>query len=876
MTTLTFDALWRDRGVSRGLRGISKDADKAHGSFKNLGTGGRAQSAKLAGGLGILKGGAAGAAVALGAAGAAGLGFGLKVASGNEQARISFTTMLGSAAKADKFLKGLQKFAATTPFEFPELQTAASSLISAGINANKVIPIMRTLGDVTSGMGTGSEGVRRATVALQQMNAAGRITGEDLNQLRDAGIPVYDLLAKATGKSKAEVVKLAQAGKLGQKELSLMMKALESGEGLERFSGLMEKQSKSLSGMWSTLKDMAGQGLAEVIGAGFPLLKQAMGGVTDLLESIGKWVKDNRDEIGGFFRVVGDAAGTFGRVGKAAFKTFFGSITDGKATFADFSNFVQTHQEQITAAIVMGAKVTVAFGIAIAQVASAGIKSFGAFYTVFSTNAKIMIGSMGKILEAATWAFGWIPGIGEKLKSANAGFKSFSAAAVAGMDRTSQGIKGASGWIDNALIPSLKKSGKSIDEVGRKEIIKAATRDSLRRTRGAVEDATKSIKENGKTLDVNSEKGRRNRASLKNLAEANRDYIRKLEQNGASTRKVDRATDNARATFIKTARSMGASERQAKDLANKFGLLDKRIDTISNRHVKIKFSTQSFSIGGVKYKVNTTSPSAVGRSGSRAEVAGHPSTQLIPPPHGGGPGNPYVDVGVAKMPKNTLTQPGIINRWSKQYADEGGKLLAKAVAKKIEESFVGVGGNGGLGPQGKGMAAAIRAGRRLGANSIGTYPGHHPSMAKARDFMISSRGEGNNIAAHMRSNARQYGIWYVIWNRRIASRTYPGMPWRAYTRSNPHTDHVHVSWYDKGGMLKPGGAGVNASGQPERVLSPAQTKNFDHLVKVMDRNQGAVNVHNHYHFDKYIGSKDELIQFLSTAKRQGRLDVILR
>jgi tape measure domain-containing protein len=229
---------------------------------------------------------ATGGVLALGAVGAAAGRMGLDVASGNEQARISFTTMLGSAQKADKFLRQLQKFAAQTPFEFPELQTAASSLISAGINASKVIPIMRTLGDVTSGMGTGSEGVQRATVALQQMNAAGRITGEDLNQLRDAGIPVYDLLAKATGKSKAEVVALAQAGKLGRKELGQMMKALETGAGLERFSGLMDKQSHSLAGMASTLKDTLGQGLARAIAPTFPLIKAGLEGMSNAAASM--------------------------------------------------------------------------------------------------------------------------------------------------------------------------------------------------------------------------------------------------------------------------------------------------------------------------------------------------------------------------------------------------------------------------------------------------------------------------------------------------------------------------------------------------------------------------------------------------------------
>jgi tape measure domain-containing protein len=176
---------------------------------------------------------------------------GIGVAADMQQTSISFETMLGSGQKAQAFLKDLRAFAAATPFEFPELATAASSLISVGIETSKVIPIMTTLGNVTSGMGTGSDGVKRATVALQQMNAAGRITGEDLNQLRDAGIPVYDLLAGAIGKSKEEVAKLAQNGKLGKKELDLMMGALESGKGLERFNGLMQKQSQTLNGVIS-------------------------------------------------------------------------------------------------------------------------------------------------------------------------------------------------------------------------------------------------------------------------------------------------------------------------------------------------------------------------------------------------------------------------------------------------------------------------------------------------------------------------------------------------------------------------------------------------------------------------------------------------
>jgi tape measure domain-containing protein len=274
---------------------LTKGISQVNGSISSVSTTTEKTNSKLGGiaksmGKTMVVAGAA-AATALVAVGGAAVKTGIKTASAMEQAKISFTTMLGSAQKADAFLRDLAKFAAETPFEFPELQTAASSLVSAGINADKVIPIMRTLGDVTSGMGTGSEGIKRATVALQQMNAAQKISGEDLNQLRDAGIPVYDLLAKALGKSKGEVVKLAQSGKLGKDALDKMMQALESGKGLERFNGLMEKQSKSLAGIWSNMKDTFQMGMAKAVQPLLPLIKEGLGGAMKALSGLMPFVQ---------------------------------------------------------------------------------------------------------------------------------------------------------------------------------------------------------------------------------------------------------------------------------------------------------------------------------------------------------------------------------------------------------------------------------------------------------------------------------------------------------------------------------------------------------------------------------------------------------
>lgn len=259
--------------------------------------------------------------VAFGGLTAAGVAVGVKTAASLQNARVAFSTMLGSGKKADAFLRKLAKFAAATPFEFPELQEAASSLISAGINADKVIPIMTSLGNATSGMGTGSEGIKRATVALQQMNAAGRITGEDLNQLRDAGIPVFDLLAAATGKSKKEVAALAQAGKLGAADLAKLMGALETGKGLERFNGLMEKQSKTLGGAWSTLSDTVQMGLANALQPAVPIL-------TDLANGAAALAQSGAPAIAGFIK---DVIGAAPDIGKA----FAAGSASGIATGLD-------------------------------------------------------------------------------------------------------------------------------------------------------------------------------------------------------------------------------------------------------------------------------------------------------------------------------------------------------------------------------------------------------------------------------------------------------------------------------------------------------------------------------------------------------------
>lgn len=109
-------------------------------------------------------------------------------------------------------------------------------------------------------------------------------------------------------------------------------------------------------------------------------------------------------------------------------------------------------------------------------------------------------------------------------------------------------------------------------------------------------------------------------------------------------------------------------------------------------------------------------------------------------------------------------------------------------------------------------SAANELGPRFGIKSIGGYRegegryGHedHP-LGLALDLMTTS---GDSLANYARENAQRLGVNYVIWNRKIWSPARDREGWRPYTLSNPHTDHVHISFVDRA----PTGAASNGGG----------------------------------------------------------------
>ena len=223
----------------------------------------------------------------LGATGAfAGIYKPMDIAADFEQTQIAFETMLKSAEKAQQFLKEASDFANKTPFEFPELINSSKLLMAFGFEADKVLDMLKTIGDTASGLGAGSEGIDRITRALGQMRAKGRAQTEELLQLQELGVPANQILQEELGLTGEQIANIGKESIEASKVIDALLRGME-----KRFGGMMANQSRTAKGMLSTLKDTLENSLLRPWGQGL------WEGVKPGLEKLTTWIDENQDII---------------------------------------------------------------------------------------------------------------------------------------------------------------------------------------------------------------------------------------------------------------------------------------------------------------------------------------------------------------------------------------------------------------------------------------------------------------------------------------------------------------------------------------------------------------------------------------------------
>ena len=176
-----------------------------------------------------------------------------------EQIAVSFEVFTGSAEVAKNMLGQLKEMALKSPMQFQDITKGAQVLLGYGLTAEQVIPITERLGDISGG---NSDKFQRLSLAFGQVNAAGRLMGQELRQMINAGFNPLQAMSDKTGESMASLTKRMHDGQVSVQEVADAMLSATSLGG--RFYGMLDKQSQTLQGQFNKLSESVTFAFAEI------------------------------------------------------------------------------------------------------------------------------------------------------------------------------------------------------------------------------------------------------------------------------------------------------------------------------------------------------------------------------------------------------------------------------------------------------------------------------------------------------------------------------------------------------------------------------------------------------------------------------------
>jgi tape measure domain-containing protein len=199
-----------------------------------------------------------------------------------ETTQLSFETLLHSTSAAKDMMQSLNTFASGTPMQTQWIDDAAAKMLAFGFKTTSVIPDITAIGDSLSGLGKLSSASLGSIVDIfGKVQAAGKLTGGDMMQLSNWGIPAWQALADSMHKPIPELQKMVSSGLIpAAQALPALQQGMES-----VFGGGMAKQANTMTGIISTLQSNFQIAMAAL---GSPLIKvaeQGLGHISDILAS---------------------------------------------------------------------------------------------------------------------------------------------------------------------------------------------------------------------------------------------------------------------------------------------------------------------------------------------------------------------------------------------------------------------------------------------------------------------------------------------------------------------------------------------------------------------------------------------------------------
>lgn len=201
-----------------------------------------------------------------------------------QQTEMAFKTMLQSEEKADALMKQMIRTAAITPFGVEDVTEGAKQLLAFNVAAEDVNKTLIGLGDVAAGMGLN---LKDLVMLYGTTIAKGKMDTMDLYQFLNRGIPIADEIAKVMGLDVTNAIKEVQKQiKAGKVTSDIFIQAMQSmtAEG-SKFGGLMEAQSKTITGQISNIEDAIEQMFNELGKSQEGVINTGLGVVSTLVEN---------------------------------------------------------------------------------------------------------------------------------------------------------------------------------------------------------------------------------------------------------------------------------------------------------------------------------------------------------------------------------------------------------------------------------------------------------------------------------------------------------------------------------------------------------------------------------------------------------------
>lgn len=169
-----------------------------------------------------------------------------------ERAQIAMEYFLGSAEKAQGFIANMKDFAAVTAFSTEQALVLSRRLMGAQFKPENIRSIMEILNDASAATGGTPEQMDRIVLAMTQIKTQGKLAGQEVRQLAEAGVPIYTLLQEELGLTADQLSNLGDLAIDGDTAVAAVLKGLE-----KRYKGAADRLADTLPGLWDTIKDDA-------------------------------------------------------------------------------------------------------------------------------------------------------------------------------------------------------------------------------------------------------------------------------------------------------------------------------------------------------------------------------------------------------------------------------------------------------------------------------------------------------------------------------------------------------------------------------------------------------------------------------------------